>query len=274
MVKPYYSSRDDKFKLYEGDSNYVLSCLTKKFDMVFADPPYFLSNDGLTIEHGKPVSVNKGAWDKEESISGIHRFNNKWLSEVRKVMKDNATIFVSGTSHNIFSVGLTLQQLGFKILNTIIWEKSNPPPHLACRRFTHSNEIIIWARKLPKVAHYFDYSMMKLINDNKQMKDVWNFPAIGKWEKSCGKHPTQKPLSLLSRIIVASTRIGDTILDPFAGSCSTGIAANLLNRKFVGVELEQEYLELSKKRRKELLNQDLKDFYLSKIKGFENINGL
>ena len=238
--------------------------------MIFADPPYFLSNNGLTIKNGKITSVNKGEWDKSFGFDEINKFNREWLSLVRDKMKDNATIWISGTSHNIFSVGQILTELGFKILNIITWEKTNPPPNFSCRYFTHSTEQIIWARKEPKVPHYFNYDLMKELNNGKQMKDVWTLPAIAKWEKSCGKHPTQKPLSVLTRIILASTQKGDWILDPFTGSSTTGISANLLERKFLGIDKEKEYLEISKARKIEIENESISYKYKSKIKGFHN----
>jgi site-specific DNA-methyltransferase (adenine-specific) len=184
-------------------------------------------------------------------------------------MKDNATIWISGTSHNIFSVGQILTELGFKILNIITWEKTNPPPNFSCRSFTHSTEQIIWARKEPKVPHYYNYSLMKELNNGKQMKDVWKLPAIAKWEKNCGKHPTQKPLSLLTRIILSSTRVSDCILDPFTGSSTTGISANLLGRNFIGIDNNEEYLELSKNRKIDIENNSISAEYISKIRGFE-----
>lgn len=239
-----------------------------KFDMVFADPPYFLSNDGLSIQSGKIVSVNKGKWDKSKGFDYINAFNRNWLSLVRDKMKDNATIWISGTMHNIFSIGQILTELDFKILNVITWEKTNPPPNFSCRYFTHSTEQIIWARKKEKVPHYFNYELMKQLNGNKQMKDVWRLPAIAKWEKSCGKHPTQKPLSVLTRLILASTQPNAWILDPFTGSSTTGIAANLLNRRFLGIDQEKEFLEMSKNRKKEIEDPKVASAYRQKIQGF------
>jgi len=237
--------------------------------MVFADPPYFLYNNGLSIQSGKIVSVNKGNWDKSHGYDYINDFNRKWLSLVRDKMKDDATIWISGTYHNIFSIGQILQELDFKILNVITREKNNPPPNFSCRFFTHSTEQIIWARKKEKVPHYFNYELMKQLNGDKQMKDVWKLPAIAPWEKSCGKHPTQKPLSVLTRLILASTKPNAWILDPFAGSSTTGIAANLANRRYLGIEQELEYLEISKNRRLEIEQQTLANTYKSKIGGFE-----
>ncbi len=185
-------------------------------------------------------------------------------------MKENATIWISGTMHNIFSIGQILTELNFKILNIVTWQKTNPPPNFSCRYFTHSTEQIIWARKNEKVPHYFNYELMKKLNENKQMKDVWRLPAIAPWEKSCGKHPTQKPLSVLTRLILASTQKGAWVLDPFTGSSTTGISANLLERKFLGIDLEKEYLDISINRRKEIENQEIAELYKSKIRGFYN----
>ncbi len=274
MIKPYFKSRDKNFTLLNEDVFEVLPKFEFEFDMIFADPPYFLSNDGLTIKNGKITSVNKGKWDKSYGFDEINNFNRKWLALVRNKMKKNATIWISGTSHNIFSVGQILVELGFKILNIVTWEKTNPPPNFSCRYFTHSTEQIIWARKEEKTPHYFNYDLMKQLNDNKQMKDVWKLPAIAKWEKSCGKHPTQKPLALLTRLILASTKKDAWVLDPFAGSSTTGIAANLLERKFLGIDKELEYLEISKARKKEIENIGIAQKYKSKINGFHDENEL
>jgi len=268
MIEPFYKSEHKNFYLLKGDTFDLLENFEHKFDMVFADPPYFLSNGGLTIQNGEVVSVNKGDWDKSEGFEYVNEFNRKWLYLVREKMKENATIWISGTMHNIFSVGQILTELGFKILNIITWEKTNPPPNFSCKSFTHSTEHIIWARKSEKVSHYFNYELMKQLNDDKQMKDVWQLPAISSWEKSCGKHPTQKPLSLLTRIILASTKPNAWILDPFAGSSTTGIAANLANRRFLGIDKEEEFLKMSKNRKIEIQNIETATFYQNKIAGF------
>ena len=265
MINPYYKSEDKNFYLLHGDTMELLPKFQHKFDMVFADPPYFLSNNGLSIQNGKIVSVNKGNWDKSEGFEYINNFNREWLSLVRDKMKDDATIWISGTMHNIFSVGQILTELGFKILNVITWEKTNPPPNFSCRYFTYSTEQIIWARKEAKVPHYFNYELMKKLNDDKQMKDVWKLSAIAPWEKSCGKHPTQKPLSVLSRLILASTKPNAWILDPFAGSSTTGIASNLANRRYLGIDKEQEFLEISKNRKLEIENHKTAESYRKKI---------
>lgn len=270
MIESYYKSQDKKFTLIQNDVLDVLPQFDFKFDMVFADPPYFLSNDGLTIKNGKISSVNKGEWDKSYGFDEINNFNRRWLYLIREKMKDDATIWISGTSHNIFSTGQTLIELGFKILNIITWEKTNPPPNFTCRYFTHSTEQIIWARKKANVPHFFNYELMKELNSGKQMKDVWELPAIAKWEKSCGKHPTQKPLSLLTRIILASTKDSAWIIDPFTGSSTTGIAANLSNRKFLGIDKEKEYLEISKARKMEIEDSFTAEKYRARISGFNN----
>ena len=270
MLKPYFKSNDKNFYLLQGDTMELLPKFEHKFDMVFADPPYFLSNNGLSIQSGQIVSVNKGKWDKSEGFEYINDFNRKWLTLARDKMKDNATIWISGTYHNIFSIGQILQELDFKILNVITWEKNNPPPNFSCRFFTHSTELIIWARKKEKVPHYYNYDLMKQLNGDKQMKDVWKLPAIAPWEKSCNKHPTQKPLAVLTRLILASTKPNAWILDPFAGSSTTGIAANLLNRRYLGIEKEDEFLEISKNRKLEIENPKTAELYRQKIQGFTN----
>lgn len=181
----YFESSNKDYTLYQGDCLSVFDSLHQPLNMVFADPPYFLSNDGLTVKNGKVQSVNKGTWDKFTTDDETYDFTYEWLEKTRDKMADNATIWISGTHHNIFTLGTILPRLGFKILNIITWEKTNPPPNFSCRFFTHSTEFIIWARKHPKVPHYFDYDLMKKLNNDKQMKDVWRLPAIGKWEKSC-----------------------------------------------------------------------------------------
>ncbi len=270
MLIPYFKSNDKNFYLLYGDTMELLSQFEHKFDMVFADPPYFLSNNGMSIQNGKIVSVNKGKWDKSEGFQFINEFNRQWLTLVRDKMKENATIWISGTMHNIFSIGQLLTELGFKVLNVITWEKNNPPPNFSRRYFTHSTEQIIWARKDQKTPHYFNYELMKQLNGGKQMKDVWKLPAIARWEKSCGKHPTQKPLSVLTRLILASTRPNAWILDPFTGSSTSGIAANLINRRFLGIDKELDFLEISKNRKLEIENSITASIYRQKIRGFIN----
>jgi site-specific DNA-methyltransferase (adenine-specific) len=265
MISSYYKSANGDFTLVQGDCVDILSQFQFPFDMVFADPPYFLSGGGISYQSGRVVCVDKGEWDKPLSPEQLDAFNLRWLAACRDHMKENATIWVSGTHHNIFSVQQQLLKLGFKILNVITWAKTNPPPNVSCRFFTFSTEFIIWARKCPKVAHYYDYELMKSLNGGKQMTDVWQLPAIAKWEKSCGKHPTQKPLSVLTRIIRASTPPGAWILDPFSGSATTGIAASLLHRNFLGLEIEPDFLAMGKARREELEADEVRRNYSERL---------
>ncbi|MGM9983224.1 MAG: DNA-methyltransferase [Fibrobacter intestinalis] len=265
MLSAFFKSKSHEFNLIKGNCVKILSKLNFQFDMIFADPPYFLSNGGFSVQSGKQVSVNKGEWDKSQGFEKDNEFNRKWLSVCRERLKENGTIWISGTYHNIFSVAQMLNELDFRILNCITWEKTNPPPNLSCKFFTHSTEFILWARKNKKVPHYYNYELMKQINGGTQMRDVWQMPAIGRWEKTCGKHPTQKPLPLLARIILASTKENAWILDPFCGSSTTGIAANLLNRRYLGIDQELDFLNLSKNRREEIDNFITRENYLNRI---------
>jgi len=245
----YYEQED--FKLLHGDALLLLKKIEpQSIDMIFADPPYFLSGDGITCSGGKMVSVNKGKWDEKISIKEKHQFNKKWIRECKKVLKNDGTIWISGTMHNIYSIGMALEEEGFKIINNITWKKLNPPPNISCRAFVHSTETVLWAKKdISKAKHKFNYDVMKKLNNNKQMKDVWETSLTKPSEKKCGKHPTQKPIELLEKIILASTDENDLILDPFNGSGTTGIVANRLNRKYIGIEKEKEYLDLTIKRK-------------------------
>ena len=250
---------DSSFKLIENDTFKTLTNFEEKtFDMIFADPPYFLSNNGITCSGGKMVNVNKGDWDKTLGIKEKHEFNKKWIKQCYRILKDDGTIWISGTLHNIYSIGMALEEERFKIINNITWQKTNPPPNLACKTFTHSTETILWARKdIPKAKYKFNYnySLMKKINNNKQMKDVWTTSLTKPSEKKQGKHPTQKPLEILEKIILASTNENDLILDPFCGSSTTGIASVKLNRKYIGIDNSKEYLDLSIRRYKELYKE-------------------
>lgn len=273
MLQSYYKSPNRDFTLLFGDTFELLPKFDFHFDMIFADPPYFLSNGGISIQSGKIVSVNKGMWDKSKGFDADNDFHRRWIQLCRDKLKDNGTIWISGTYHNIFSVAQALTELSFKILNVITWEKTNPPPNVSCRYFTYSTEFIIWARKHSKVPHFYNYKLMKAINGGKQMRDVWTLPAIARWEKSCGKHPTQKPLALLTRIILASTQENAWILDPFAGSSTTGIAASLVGRRFLGIEKEIAFVEMSKQRREELENPSVRMNYRSKLSDLSFLTG-
>ena len=264
-IKAWYCSENKDFILAKGNCLEWLPNINFQFDMIFADPPYFLSNGGISVQGGKQVSVNKGEWDKSQGFEKDNAFNRKWLSLCRDKLKEDGTIWISGTYHNIFSVAQLLNELDFRILNCITWAKTNPPPNLSCKFFTHSTEFILWARKNKNVTHYYNYELMKEINGGTQMRDLWSLPAIAKWEKSCGKHPTQKPLHLLARIILASTKENAWILDPFTGSSTTGIAASLLNRRFLGLDREEDFLTISKNRRKEINDTKTRIAYREKI---------
>ncbi|MCB9567414.1 MAG: site-specific DNA-methyltransferase [Myxococcales bacterium] len=246
---PRWKAADGSVQLLHGDSIELLARLpAESVDTIFADPPYFLSNGGMTCKNGKRASVDKGKWDRSQGIEENHEFNRRWLAACKRVLRPNGTIWVSGTSHVIYSVGFAMQQLDFKQLNEIVWEKPNPPPNLSCRYFTHATESILWAARDRKSKHFFAYDQMRSDNGGKQMKSVWRMTAPGKAEKTHGRHPTQKPLSLLERILVASSRPGAVILDPFNGSGTTGVAAVRLGHHYVGIDLSDEYLDLTKRR--------------------------
>ncbi|UDI79258.1 site-specific DNA-methyltransferase [Staphylococcus taiwanensis] len=248
VLNEYYA--ENGICLFNEDSLKFLKNITENsVDLIFADPPYFLSRGGITNSGGKMVSVNKGEWDTFITLEEKHAFNRQWIKLCKSILSDNGSIWISGTLHNIYSIGFALEQEGFKILNNITWEKTNPPPNLGCRNFTHSTETIIWAKKdLKKAKHTFNYNVMKEINNNKQMKDVWKGPLTRKSEKSFGKHPTQKPEYLLERIIRSTTNKDDLVLDPFMGSGTTGVIAKRLQRRFIGVEKEEPYIQIAKQR--------------------------
>ncbi len=251
-MKPYFTTDGNDFVLYRGDCREIVTNIDGHFDMIFADPPYFLSNGGMSVHSGRAVCVNKGRWDKSNGYVEDSAFNYEWLRICRGKLSDAGTIWVCGTFHNIFSVASALTELDFRILNAITWQKTNPPPNLSCRFFTHSTEVILWARKSKRVPHCFNYDFMRKLAGNRQMTDVWRMPSIAPWEKTCGRHPTQKPLALVVRAILACTKKDARVLDPFAGSGTTGIAANLAGRRFVGIDCERQYLEIAVRRRQEM----------------------
>ena len=220
-------------------------------DCVWTDPPYLLSNDGVTCFAGRRVSVNKGDWDRSRGMEADHEFNVEWTAACRRVLKPTGTLWVSGTLHVYPSVGMALIENEFRLLNDIVWEKPNPPPNLGCRTFTHSTEVILWASKAAKGSRHrytFNYEEMRRENGGKQMKTVWRMKAPTAVEKQFGKHPTQKPIELIKRCLRASTNEGDVVLDPFAGSGSTGVAALELGRRFIGIEIDPGFVDTSVKR--------------------------
>lgn len=246
---PVFADEEHGLRLYRGDALELLRLARGGVcDLIFADPPYFLSNGGVTCQAGRMVSVNKGAWDKATTFEEMHRFNLEWLGECRRLLKPNGSLWVTGTAHNIHSVGYAMQTLGFKILNDIAWYKVNPPPNLSCRYFTHATETVLWARRDPKARHTFHYAEMKRENRDRQMQSLWHIKPPGPREKRHGKHPTQKPEALLDRIIRASSNERELVLDPFCGSATTGVVCARLGRRFVGVDLVLSYLELAVKR--------------------------
>ncbi len=258
-IKPYYEK--PAFKLYHADCLDILAKLPENsIDMIFADPPYFLSSGSFTCQNGKMVSVKKGDWDLSNGTQKNFEFHLKWIKACRRVLKPQGTIWISGTYHSIYQCGFSLELAGFHLLNDIAWFKPNASPNLSCRFFTASHETLLWARKDKKAKHIFNYELMKngswpedfLKKSNSQMRSVWAISTPKSIEKKFGKHPTQKPEELLKRIVLASTNKGDLVLDPFAGSSTTGIAAYLLGRKFIGIDTEKKYLDLSIKRFEEL----------------------
>jgi site-specific DNA-methyltransferase (adenine-specific) len=245
------------FELVNEDALAALSRIASStIDFVFADPPYFLSNDGFSVQSGKAVSVNKGDWDKSAGFEADLEFHRKWISECVRVLKPDGTIAISGTYHSIYQCGFVLQELGCRIINDIAWFKPNGAPALAGRNFTASHETIIWASKSKRAKHTFNYESSKtwsfpqdkLLNPGKQMRSVWSIPTTPKREKLHGSHPTQKPLELLFRLIALCTHEGDLVLDPFCGSGTTGVAAVTLGRKFVGIDLDSDHLALARRR--------------------------
>ena len=233
--------------IHHGDCLDFLDNLKEgSIDCIWTDPPYFLSNGGTTCKGGKQVSVNKGEWDRLQNIETMHQFNTNWLTKCYRILKPGGTIWVSGTHHNIHSIGFAMQTIGYKTLNNLVWEKTSPPPNLACNCFTHSYETIVFASK--GKGYTFNYDWLKTTNGGKQQKDIIRFGRPSKDEKSCGKHPTQKPLSLVRYCLRASTNPGDKVLDPFMGSGTTGVAAIGLELDFFGCERELEYFQLAKQR--------------------------
>lgn len=261
----YYQSHNQDFTLIKGDTMEQLNHINQKVDMIFADPPYFLSKGTSKCINGTWKCFEKGSWDRITSQEQINSFNRNWLSKCRNLLKDSGTIFVTGTYHNIFSVASCMVELGYKILNVIVWQKSDAKPTLSRNYFNFTTEYIVWARKTEKISHYFNCDLMERLNGGARMSDVWRIPFLSSWELKCGKHPTQKPLRLLYRIILSATHEGDLILDPFAGSCTTGIAANLLDRKFIGIDQSQDFLDYGIRRKQEIEDKETATKILKKM---------
>ncbi len=249
-LKPYWSS--DNAQVYLGNSITVMDAMAAEtVDLIFADPPYNLSNNGTSVHAGKRVSVNKGDWDKSEGPENDFKFHYQWIESCKRVLKPNGSIWISGTYHSIYACGYALQLLDFRVLNDVAWYKPNAAPNLGCRMFTASHETLIWASKNKKSKHVFNYDEMRkgdfpgdfIKNPGKQMRSVWSITTPGKSEKIHGKHPTQKPLSLLDRVVRSSSNPGDLVLDPFCGSSTTGVAAILNGRRFIGIDAQESYLK-------------------------------
>ena len=254
-----WQSADGGSRVFHGDSLEILPTLPdESVDCVWTDPPYLLSNDGITCVAGKMVKVNKGEWDRSRGVDLDHEFNRGWLAECHRLLKPGGTIWVSGTLHVYLSVGMAMQQIGYRILNDIVWEKPAPPPNLGCRCFTHASEMLLWATKATKgskARHTFNYGAMKAENGGRQMKNIWRLsPPYGE-EKRFGKHPTQKPVALIDRCLRASTNPGDLVVDLFAGSGSAGVAALRLGRRFIGIEREADYVAVAVERLKEAASE-------------------
>jgi len=256
-MSSYYDGGDGRFRLYCADTiQFLKTAPASSVDMIFADPPYNLSNGGFTCRSGRRAPVSKGEWDESEGLETDFEFHLSWIRECRRVLKEHGTIWISGTYHSVYACGYALQRAGYHILNDICWYKPNAPPNLGTRCFTASHETLLWARRSPGARHVFNYGLMKsgawdgdaLKKPDRQMRSVWSIPAPGPAEKRFGRHPTQKPCALLKRIILASTNEGDLVLDPFTGSSTTGIAAYRHGRRFIGIDLNPEYLDLSIKR--------------------------
>ncbi len=255
MGKTYYNKGD--VTLFLDDCIKRMNKLPENsVDMIFADPPYYLSNGGITVKSGKMVSVNKAAWDQSSGVEADYKFHETWIRATKRLLKPDGTLWVSGTYHSIYLCGHALQNQHFKVLNDITWFKPNGAPNISCRYFTASHETLLWAAPNITSKHIFNYESMKynkweedvFKKEDKQMRSVWCIPTPGGSEKKHGKHPTQKPSALLDRIILASTNEGDVILDPFNGSGTTGVAALRNRRRYIGIDNVEEYLTVTIKR--------------------------
>jgi modification methylase len=239
----------------EGDCVERMKALPEGFaDLIFADPPYNMQLRGeLRRPDQSKVDAVDDHWDQFSSFSEYDRFTREWLAAAKRCLKDNGALWVIGSYHNIFRVGAILQDLGFWILNDVVWRKSNPMPNFKGRRFTNAHETLIWAAKSPETKYTFNYEAMKALNDELQMRSDWTLPICAGGERLRGAdgqkaHSTQKPEALLHRVIVSSTKPGDVILDPFFGSGTTGAVAKRLGRRFIGIEREKTYADVARAR--------------------------
>jgi len=242
-----------RYTLLQGDMLTVLEKITDlTIDMIFADPPYNLSNDGFTCKGGRMVSVNKGDWDRSKGPEADFEFHKAWITACHRKLRPGGTIWISGTYHSIYQCGVALQLGGWHVLNDIAWFKPNASPNLSCRMFTASHESLIWARTSKKAKHVFNYKAMRensyhkkdvLKKEGKQMRSVWSIALTKKSEKRFGRHPTQKPESLLERVVLSSTNPGDIVLDPFCGSGTTGVVAVRHDRRFIGIDMDKDFLD-------------------------------
>jgi modification methylase len=240
--------------IVRGDCIAAMRALpAKSVDMIFADPPYNLQLGGdLNRPDGSHVDAVTDEWDKFDSLAAYDRFTRAWLAEARRILKDDGTIWVIGSYHNIFKVGSAIQDLGYWILNDIVWRKANPMPNFRGTRFTNAHETLIWASTGEKAKYTFNYRSMKTLNDELQMRSDWEFPICGGQErlKKDGHkvHPTQKPEALIYRVLLACTKPGDVVLDPFFGTGTTGAVAKRLGRRWIGIEREDQYIAAAQER--------------------------
>jgi len=257
-------------KIVNGNSLEILKTIpNKKFDLVFADPPYNLQiEQKLKRPDNSNVNGVNDKWDQFESFNDYDNFCQKWLTECKRVLKDNGSIWVIGTYHNIFRLGYHIQNKGYWILNDVIWKKNNPMPNFKGTRFTNAHETLIWASKNKNSKYTFNYQSLKCLNDDLQMRSDWTLPICNGSEriKKNGKkiHSTQKPESLLHRILLASTNKGDFVLDPFLGTGTTAAVAKKLGRYYFGIEKEKKYFKTAKQRLEKTIK--IEDHYLDTIK--------
>ncbi|MET0269363.1 MAG: site-specific DNA-methyltransferase [Sphingomonas sp.] len=241
--------------IIEGDCIAAMAAMPdRSVDLIFADPPYNLQLGGdLFRPEGKRVDAVDDAWDKFDDLAAYDRFTNRWLTEARRVLKDDGAIWVIGSYHNVFRLGVALQDQDFWILNDVVWRKANPMPNFKGTRFTNAHETLIWASKGPKARYTFNYAEMKALNDDLQMRSDWVLPICAGAERlkdDAGHkaHPTQKPEALLYRVLLACTRPGDIVLDPFFGTGTTGAVAKRLRRRWIGIERERSYVDVARAR--------------------------